>query len=48
MNNVDLEPKVQKMIKENQIAIKELRERENLGIIPPVYLKYDKDQGFYV
>ncbi|CDW89782.1 histone-lysine n-methyltransferase atxr6-like [Stylonychia lemnae] len=48
MNNPELERNIQKMIKENQQVIYELRKREQLGILPPVLIKYDPAQGFYV
>ena len=41
MNNPDLESNIQKLIKENQQAVYELRKREKLGIFPPLMIKYD-------
>ena len=43
-----LEPKLQKLDKTSEKILKEFREREKKGILPPVLLKQDKELGFYV
>eukprot|EP00347_Sterkiella_histriomuscorum_P019555 403341187 len=47
-NNINLEPNVQKLVKENIESVQQLRRREELGILPPLILKHDQNQGFYV
>jgi len=39
---------IQTLTKDNNDAIYELREREKNGILPPVYIRYDPMQGFFV
>lgn len=39
---------VQKLDKEYNDKVYELRKREKAGILPPLKLKYDPNQGFYV
>ncbi|TNV79602.1 hypothetical protein FGO68_gene11366 [Halteria grandinella] len=48
MNDPALEAKVQILIKENNDAIYQLREREKAGILPPVLIRYEESQGFFV
>lgn len=49
MNDPDRETtKIQTLTKENNDAIYALRERELKGILPPVILRHDPSQGFYV
>ena len=49
MNNPRyLERKLQKLDKESERVLKEFREREAQGVLPPVILKTDPICGFYV
>ena len=46
MNDTQLE-KIQTLTKENELAVRNLRQREKNGILPPIMIKYDENQGFY-
>lgn len=48
MNDPKLENKVQTLIRENNEVIYQLREREQAGNLPPVLLRYQENQGFFV
>ena len=49
MNNPqELEPKLQKLDKESERVLRQFREREAQGMLPPVILKTDPICGFYV
>ena len=47
MNNQEMEPSLKRLPKTEQKEILELRDREAQGILPPVILKYNTEQGFY-
>lgn len=43
-----LEPKVQKLNKASQSVLHAFRGREKAGFLPPLILRHDERQGFYV
>lgn len=49
MNNPgELEPRLQKLDKVSEEILRQHRERELQGILPPLTMKYDAIQGFFI